>query len=420
MRARRMNGLITVCHLTGLVAAMLVAGCGGGRQHHGGGGDLGSAGDLGVAFPDLGPASGDGGFDRDAACAQVTAQATLQKKPVDILIAIDNSGSMSDKIAAVERNINQNFAAILGASGLDYRVILISKLGSHGTFSGTQGICVGPPLGGAPCSPVPSRPANTARFFQHNTEISSTNSLSKFIATYNAPDPSGAAPGGWSDWARPEAWKVFLVITDDSADMSADAFEAALDQLTPSGNFGDAQARNWIFHGILGHNVNSPATAPFLPSAPLQTGKCKESGGGIFGMLTGGGQNPGTDYQNLAIETGGLRYPICEFASFDVVFQAVAQSVIGGAKVACDFAVPEAAPGYMYELDSAVVEYTPGPGSGGGARDFKQVADAASCQPDSFYIAGGRVYLCPAPCSLVQADDKAQIKVLLDCAVPIQ
>ena len=34
--------------------------------------------------------------DRDASCAEVRAEATLQKKPVDIIFVIDNSGSMTE------------------------------------------------------------------------------------------------------------------------------------------------------------------------------------------------------------------------------------------------------------------------------------------------------------------------------------
>src|SRR5689334_720197 len=126
-------------------------------------------------------------FNRDAACAHVMAAATLTKKPVDIIVIIDNSGSMTDKIIAVQNNINVNFATIIGASGLDYRVIMLSK---HGSALIEQSVCISQPLSGnASCSPPPGKPVNGPRFFHYSLEISSHNSLSQLLAAYVAPDP---------------------------------------------------------------------------------------------------------------------------------------------------------------------------------------------------------------------------------------
>ena len=111
------------------VAVALVCGAcgtsGRGNRSDGGGDSVDMAG--AAATTDDG---GMQGFNRDAACAQVSAAATLEKKPVDIIITIDNSGSMTDKIVATQNNLNGSFAQIIGASGLDYRVILLSKFGN--------------------------------------------------------------------------------------------------------------------------------------------------------------------------------------------------------------------------------------------------------------------------------------------------
>src|SRR5262245_17996397 len=85
--------------------------------------DLSDTGDLTPEKPD--------------ACAAVTAMATLQKKPVDIIVVIDDSGSMSDELDGVEKNITVNFSNILATSGLDYRGIMFSEWGT-----GTYHICV--------------------------------------------------------------------------------------------------------------------------------------------------------------------------------------------------------------------------------------------------------------------------------------
>ena len=63
--------------------------------------------------------------DRDAGtCATETAVPENGTRPVDIVWVIDGSPSMDDTIAIIEANVNA-FAARIGASDLDYHVVLI-------------------------------------------------------------------------------------------------------------------------------------------------------------------------------------------------------------------------------------------------------------------------------------------------------
>jgi hypothetical protein len=357
---------------------------------------------------------GDGGtndgfvpFDRDAACAQVSADGTLVKKPVDIIIVIDNSGSMTDEIVKVEENINTNFATIIGASGLDYRVIMLSK---HGTATADESICVKAPLSGTTCSPVPAAPVNTANFFHYSTEIGSLDSFAKILNTYNVADPNGKAPGGWSDWLRVDAIKVFLEISDDDSNMTYSAFETALFAKTPK-MFGDATNRNYIWHTIAGFAERpSPfQTQPWLPTdLPLQSTECN-NGTGSEGFAT--------DYQQLSVNTGGLRFPICQYANFSAVFQEIAKGVVKGAQVACEFLVPTVPAPQTVNLATVLLDYTPS--AGGPPQTFGQVANAAACAPSSFYIEAGKIVLCPDTCTAVKGDVMAKVKVFFDCEVPL-
>lgn len=391
------RGLLGPTLVAALGLLVGVSGCNGPTIDNGGddlsgGGGGGGQGDGGDLIP----------FDRDAACAAVRAETTLAKKPVDIIVVIDNSGSMSQEIEGVEKNINQNFAAELDRQQLDYRVILISK---HGAF-GSQRICVAPPLSQNPtCTPPPSKPVNGPRFFHYDSSIDSYNSLAQIVATYNAQDVNKFTTKGWNEWLRPDAVRFFLEITDDNASMTAKAFDDALLALTPK-LFGTAAARNYVFHTIAGLKENTPATAPWPPTEGILTTKCTKGTGAV---------NPGQVYQELSILTKGLRFPICEYASFNGVFQELAKGVIAGAKVACDFAVPAAPPNQKVNLDSVVVEYTPG--GVGAAQSLKKVAGAGVCAPGSFYVDANsnRIYLCPATCTTVQADLKAKLQVLFDC-----
>jgi hypothetical protein len=345
-------------------------------------------------------------FDRDAACGTVKAQATLTKAPVDVIFVIDNSGSMQSEIIAVQNNINQNFAQIIQNSGIDYRIIMISR---HGRADPDESICINAPLAGnTSCNPVPARPTNTSRFFHYSTEVASQDSYTVIRTTYNAPDEFNLAPQGWSQWLRPNAMKTFIEITDDNSSVNEVTFENQLFALTPK-MFGDATKRNYIFHAICGVVENNPVNAAWPPTAAVQTNKCTTNGGDSV--------NSSQVHQRLAIRTGGLRFPICQYTSFDSVFQEVARGVVTGAQVSCNFPVPTAPMGKKYVLETAQLEYTPG--NGGATKILNQVPNANACAPNSFYIENNQVNLCGASCDEVTADSGAKIEFLLECLVQI-
>ena len=388
---------------------------GGGASGPGGGGTAGSGagGEEGVGgFGSIG--NGGGGQD---ACVATEAEATLKKRPVDIVFIIDNSGSMGDNIESVQNNINESFASIIGASGIDYRVIMISE---HGKLS-AESICVKAPLSATTCEPVPLAPApNPPIFFQYSVPIGSHNSICQALAGYDGAlaDQYALGVGGWKQWLRQEALKVFVEVTDDGiscnfggqnyndsdnaagGQAAADKFDAALLALDPE-QFGTADARNYIWHSIVGLAKNNPATEAYLPGDALVLGVCNTA------------VAAGTGYQFLSQKTGGLRFPICEYQSYDVIFQEIAEGVIEGAKVECEFPVPEPPPGEKLDLATVIVEYTPG---GVGAKEqFKQVPSADDCEPSSFYIAAGLIQLCPDACAVVQDDDAAKLGILFGC-----
>lgn len=406
-----------------MVLAMVTFGacqCGGGEDGPDGGNlDSGSGGNGGDGGRDGGGGGGgaDGGdagtFDRDASCASAGSAATLRKQPVDVIFVIDNSRSMTSEIQAVEQNINVNFANIIQDAGLDYRVIMLA---THGTASVDQSICISAPLSGlASCSPVPARPVNSSRFFHYSIEIGSTNSFNQVINTYNAPCvaatcPLDAGQRGWSEWLRPEATKTFIEITDDNNTTTpydtSPKFDTALRSLNPP-MFGDGGARNYRFHAICGVVENNPVTAPWQPTDPLQTTKCTGNGGDSV--------NPSTEHQREAILTGGLRFPICQYTSFDAVFRAVAQGVISGSTIQCDFDIPQPDGGQTIDLNNMLVEYKPG--DGGQVRDFARAPNSGACGAERYYIGpdGGHVFLCPQTCTQVQADPAGNISLLFQC-----
>lgn len=363
------------------------------------GGD-GDGGTTGTGTSDGGGTTNPNGvpFTKEQACHTVTSETSLAKKPVDIIMVIDNSGSMTLEIEAVENNVNVNFAQIIEQSGIDYRVILLAK---HGSAAADQSICIRSPLSGTSCSPIPAAPVNGARFFHYDTEISSTNSLTRILSTYAMTDVHGFAPGGWKSWLRPDSVKTFIEITDDRSQITAATFETGLFALEPAGTFGSAMQRNYIFHSIIGIPAKSPPTEAWGPTEPKQNTDCPTAA------------NPGPQYEDLSILTGGLRFPVCETGSYDAVFRAAAQDVIASAMISCEFTPPAPPEGNSY--DQAYIEYTPG--SGGAVQIFRQVADVASCSDTGFTrnATTHKITLCPAACAKVKADDAAKLQVLYAC-----
>jgi cysteine-rich repeat protein len=329
----------------------------------------------------------------DSACADTAAEATRVRVPVDILFVIDSSGSMDGEIAAVQRNIDSNLAAILDAAGVDYRVILLGDYPS---------ICIGAPLSGiASCTTGrPARPISGERFFHYDRGVGSSNSFAQILASYALPDPHGIAPTGWGGLLRPGAARAFVEITDDDAGTRYTDFDAALLALSAE-QFGTATERNYTWHSIIGMAANDPPTEAWPPTAPVQRAEC-----------TPGSVGFGADYQELSILTGGLRFPLCNNDSFDVIFQQLAEDVIRGVALGCSYEPTRPPGGESPDFDRVVVVYEPGTGA---PRSLRRVAGPAECDSGDFYVDGVRIELCPDACAEAQADEAGALAVHVAC-----
>jgi len=360
------------------------------------------------------------------ACVIAKAEAVLVKQAVDIIVLLDNSGSMEDESAAVEANINGNFASVLENSGVDYRVILLSRQRRgprEESGESSTSICVQTPLSGLSSCDDAEAPVFSERFFQYSTKLESHDAFDIALDTYEPPvanedreEKFDQAPLGWSDWLRPDAKKVFLEVTDDdelvgdddedsedNVDISASAFIAQLTALAPQ-HFGtDPSHPNFVFHSIVGLDEKAQPTAAYLPEEPIQAGLCGEDGDV---------KRSGVTYQELSRLTGGLRFPLCQFDAYDVVFQRIAEDVVLTRGIDCDFPIPDAPPGLELDLNNVAISYL---GGGGSAAQFGQAPTVGDCQADAFYVDGSRLNLCPATCARVQSDPLAAVTVLFTC-----
>jgi hypothetical protein len=439
----------------------------GGKGAEGGdGGDDGRGGGFRDAgLPDVGFEYDASSGNEGGACAVVTGEGTLVKKPMDIIIAIDNSASMQGEIQAVQARVNVDFAQIIAASGIDYRVIMVSRYGNvydtnfdgGGATDSAYSICVGAPLSSLTCpanamATTPAVANNPPRFYHHSTDIGSNNMWCRMLGSYDVADPyprarsgwSPVAPNGWSAFLRPQAFKVFVGITDDSPnraeiqpnrrcdnmragdglpgsnDMTGAAnFDSALRTLSPA-QFGPLDgARNYVWYSIVGMAGNAMTNpTPLTPADPVVTSCCTASGGSTTNCggdtgPAGDGAGPGEGYQHLSIMTGGLRYPSCYNSNFDAIFNAIAQGVIDRAGVSCEYAVPPN-PNGIIDPDLTTVSYR----SGTTATVLGRVASDTACTASGGYYFNSsldRIFLCPATCTTVQADPMARISIDFGC-----
>jgi hypothetical protein len=351
----------------------------------------------------------------DAACAMQSIRAQRgAPKPVDIVFVIDNSGSMSDEIAQVRANINEQFASIIAASGVDFRVIMITGYGVGGTE-----VCIEPPLAGAPCESGLAA-TNGAHYFHYSQEIGSNDALCQMLATFTRPDSAKRFPNGWQAALRPDAQKALVMISDDSAHCAyqdgstrveigrdgADPFEDALTfhkalLALSSQQFGVPPDIKYQFFSIVGMAPNTPSDEPFFPYQALQESPCDTA------------PTPGLSYQALSIITDALRYPVCEGRSFDAVFRVLARSVVQASKADCLFELPKASrQSEAIELADVNLEYRSG---GGASHRFSQVQSSSACKDDHSFFVQDHIELCPEACAVVQADATPQIDILYGC-----
>ncbi len=375
------------------------------------------------------------------ACFGGSTGVTRVRRPVDIVFVIDNSASMAEEIAQVEQRINEDFAAIIEASGLDYRVIMVSRYGDLAyPFGGIGGvswpICVGAPLGGTDCSdPNNQVPTPGERFFHYSANVGSNDALCLLLDGFSAPDELGVqnrpgwqvlAPEGYGAWLRPDAFKTFVVITDDNVQcgtagnlwlddretatggerVAAD-FDAALRTLSPAQFSGPGGERKYIWHSIVNVRENVPAAEPWSSDADIVTDLCTGPPGSYVG--------PGTGYQALSRMTGGLRYPSCRTSDFNAVFNAIAEQVIDTSAASCMFELN----GSNIDLTEARVSYQSGQDE---RTDLSEVSDEGNCTDNGWYLELPAsteeppvLSLCPEACSMIQADPGAHVFVEFGC-----
>lgn len=312
----------------------------------------------------------------ETACA--TAQVAAIKKPVDIIMVIDQSGSMNEEIEQVKANINR-LGKYLDSTNLDYRLVMIAGLPGNGSLP----VCVPPPLGGPSCQSKPPR------FRAVNEHVESWDALKLVLQTYDSTDPSKK----WADFLRQDAIKVFIPVTDDDATdvflprPVAESFDAEILK-RGKGTFGTRGARKYVFYPIIGVEKGS-------------TNRCSTA------------VNNGPVYLDLVKLTKGQAFSVCE-TDYAPVFAAIGKSI--ATSVACEVAIPEPPENETFDPEKVNVVFTDSTET----TTILPKDDTSGC----FEGANGwqydetktRILLCGDACATARSDPSAKIDVQFGCA----
>ncbi len=150
-------------------------------------------------------------------------------RPVDFLMAVDNSGSMKDTVAQVEGNLG-TFATRLAEAAVDYRFVLVSE---RGTRRRDPDVCIPPPMAGPDC-------ADTDRFIHLDEEVGSHSAFQDLVECHARCDDRDES---YAWFLRPDALLQVIVVTDDESRMDWPDFR---DEMAALGRGA------FVLHGVVG------------------------------------------------------------------------------------------------------------------------------------------------------------------------
>ena len=313
----------------------------------------------------------------------------MARPQIDVVLAVDTSTPLKEEIVEIETHLQASFWAPLQNTLIDSQLIVVSQRGES-----SDQVCIPPPLGGESCGDLPPR------FHHVDCRFLGPETLSIIGGTYGAINLftcRGTGPAPWGAYVRFDAYKVFVIVTDDEPFPAPLFFDAAtfvnfLVGAAPAGMFGSAVAKKFVVHGIIGADGATP---------PM---KC--SGNGHEAKA------PGFEYIKLAQATGGLVHSICN-PDMPGMLGSIAQAIISRHR--CDFVLPRRSNGTAAHPGSVSLFATldgVGPSSVPFDGDFPCGAGAQGWQ---FNADESRILLCGDLCEAFATDATARLEAELGC-----
>lgn len=307
-------------------------------------------------------------------CAAIQEEGMVGLQPADIIVVVDNSGSMEFEANAVQAYLNM-FSSQIFLANIDAHVVLLSSYPNVG-----HGICLDPPLGNGGC---PADDNNPPLYTHIPTEVDSTNGLSLLIAAH--PD--------FAPVMRQTASKHIIMVSDDNSDLSAADFTTMWTGLDPSYS-------PFYYHAIAA--LQDPVTS------------CIDGNASHCCAISAAA---GLVHHQLVDQTGGVWGNLCD-QEFQPIFDAVAEQVIAGSAIACEFDIPDPPDGETFDPMEVNVEFD----NGGVPLEIGYVENAAACMgvTDGWYYDDPAnpttIILCSQTCDTIQGFAMAKIFIGFGCA----
>lgn len=342
---------------TGVGPAVGGASPGGGATPDGGAAPGGGTTPVG-GTPGGDTAGGGVSIDPGQQCGSIEQAAEVARAPVDIVIGLDSSGSMTAQIC----NVSKNLSSFADAVGKDTRVVATYQIGIDLIFQFVILCMKEDPLSGTTLA------ADTARYRRIDTRIDSTNALQVLLDRYDA----------YKDFLRPGSPTHFVVVSDDESQLPAASFKTQME-------------------AKLGH--------PFYLHAIVAMGN------GCNGAAVG------NQYLMLADQTGGKKLSICA-QDWSALFKELESAVVASAPLACEFAIPPPPANTTLDPSKVSVVFTPNKGT---KAAFPKAPNAAACGAKVGWHYDNestptQVRFCPAACEQVKAGGK--LALAFGCAPP--
>jgi hypothetical protein len=358
-----------------------------------------SDGTVGVTKLDVGAVTGNGTNPDGTGeiCNSISAEAKQTYAPVDIVFAVDTSGSMVTEAAQVQMNIN-SFSQQIIDSGIDAHVVMLAA----NPFLILPGICVPAPLGSGMCPDDNNLP----NYFHHAIPtppgpIESVDGLRKLVELFPIYAPH----------LRQDVRKYIVIVTDDDSRNAVDSSgDAGIYHNNPNGFIADYTAIDPMMSDGNGNRMWTMA--------------------GLYGYsLCANSVQVGQVWETIIDATGGVSGDICNCnagnpacaGTFQAVFDQLAEQIIDGSEpIPCQWQIPEPPEGEVFDPDHVNVEFFDV--GVGAAETIYYVENAAACDPviGGWYYddndAPANIILCPVSCDGVSgAAEGSEVNLLFGC-----
>lgn len=334
-------------------------------------------------------------------CRSISEEAKQTYEPVDIVFAVDTSGSMVDEAAQVQANIN-SFSQQIINSGIDVHVVMLAA----DPFLILPGICVPAPLGSGMC-PADTKLPNYFHYSQPTPPgpIESVDGARKLVELFPVYKPH----------LRPGVRKYIVIVTDDdSRNAEESSGDAGKYHNNPNGFIADYTAIDPMMSDGMGNRT-------WRMSGIYAYSACPNSA------------QVGQVWQQIVNTTGGVSGDICNCSfgnpacapTFQGVFDELATKIIQGSQpLACQWQIPEPPMGETLDPDYVNVEFIDQ--NVGVPETLYHVDGANDCDP----LLGGWYYddnaapkniiLCPVSCDKVSAAPQgSKINLLFGCKTEV-